>query len=269
MMRPAFALAVISTLTSANASAEDKTTTSNQAVTAEEEAEDATSPLPTRAQLRFRPRYTFPNGPVRYAAELQFEARLPYRGALIPDLDLWGLWSVVRVQVTGESFENAAGTFGGLRDLNFVDVAARAFGPVFLGVGVGSVFPLATSPELGQGKWQLGPAIAGRFDPLPGTLRMAVLTQAIWSVAGSNQFPNVAYVSVQPFITWYLPAELFLLTDATMRFFWAGGPTTVPVNLGFGHAFSDRFVGSVRCQVILTGPFQDAIQGELDLNFRP
>lgn len=267
MMRPAFALAVVSTvLASTHASADDETS-SNQALIAEEE--DATSPLPTRAQLRFRPRYTFPNGALRYDAELQFEARLPYRGALIPDLDLWGLWSVVRVQVTGESFENAAGTFGGLQDLNFVDVAVKAVGPVLLGVGLGSVFPLATSPELGSGKWQLGPAVEGQFNPIPGTLRIAALTQALWSVAGSNQFPNLAYVSVQPFITWYLPAELFLVSDATMRFVWAGGPTTVPVNLGFGHAFSDHFVGTARCQVTLTGPLQGAIQGEIDLNFRP
>jgi hypothetical protein len=269
MMRPAFALALISTLLASTPASADDKTGSNHAVTAEEEAEDATSPLPTRPQLRFRPRYSFPNGAIRYDAELQFEARLPYPGALIPDLDLWGLWSLVRVQVTGESLENAAGTFGGLEDLTFVDVAVKSFGPVFLGAGLGSVFPLATSPELGTGKWQLGPAVAGRFDPLPGTLRIATLTQAIWSVAGSNQFPNLAYVSVQPFITWYLPAQLFLLTDATMRFVWAGGATTVPVNLGFGHAFSDHFVGTVRCYVTLTGPQQGAIQGELDLNFRP
>jgi hypothetical protein len=35
------------------------------------------------------------------------------------------------------------------------------------------------------------------------------------SATGSNQFPNLAYASVQPFIHVVLPATLFLSSDAT------------------------------------------------------
>jgi hypothetical protein len=263
--RAAFALGFASsTLASAPAVADDKPTPAAAAA-----AEEATTPLPSKEpqQLRLKTMYTFPHGATRYDAELRFEALLRYAGVLIPDLEVKGFWSVARVQITGESLENAGGTAGGLEDLNFADVAVSRIGPLALGAGFGTVFPLATSAELGDGKWQLGPALAMRIDPVPA-LHVAALGQALWSVAGSSQFPNLAYASVQPFVTAYLPAALFLSSDATAKFFWAGGRTTVPVNLGFGHAFSGHFVGTVKCQVTVAGSDRGAIQGEVDLNFQ-
>jgi hypothetical protein len=265
MPRRAIALAVAwSTLSATGALADDKTPPDE----AEIAAQEATTSLPTKEQLKFKPMYTFPHGSTRYEAQLQFESYLPYPGALIPDLVRGGFWSIARIQLTGESLQNASGTAGGLEDLNFVDVVADRFGLLTLGAGVGSVFPLATSAQLGDGKWQLGPAAAFRLEGIPA-LRIAALAQALWSVAGSSQFPNLAYATVQPFITADLPAALFLSTDATMKFYWAGGSTTVPVNLGFGHAFSQRFVGTIKGQVTVAGADQGQIQGEVELIFQP
>jgi hypothetical protein len=253
-----------SILASAPAVADDKSTPDEAAIAAGE----ATNPVATKEQLKFKPMYTFPHGATRYKAELQFEGVLPYPGVLIPDLALDGVWSIARIQVTGESLQDASGTAGGLEDLNFVDLVANRWGPLAVGVGFGSVFPLATSAELGDGKWQLGPAAALRLEGIPG-LRISALAQGLWSVAGSSQFPNLAYATVQPFIHVILPVALFLSSDATMKFFWAGGSTTVPVNLGFGHAFSKHFVGTVKGQVTVAGSDQGAIEGEVELNFQP
>jgi len=152
-----------------------------------------------------------------------------------------------------------------LEDLSFVDVVTSGRGPLFGGLGVASIFPLATSPQLGAGKLQLGPAAAGRWDVCPA-LRLATLVQALWSIAGSSSSPDLGYLTVQPFVTVFLPAALFLTSNATMTFFWAGGSTTVPVNLGFGHAFSPRFVASVKGQTTVAGAaFGNRV--ELDLNF--
>jgi hypothetical protein len=194
----------------------------DQADAARVAADEATNPLPIKRQLAFKPMYTFPNGATRYKAELQFEPILPYKGLLIPDLDVEGLWSVARIQLTGESLQNAMGTAGGLEDLDFVDVVAKRFGPLTLAAGGATVFPLATSTALGQGKWQVGPAVAYRWDPL-AALKIASLVQGLWSVAGSSQSPNLAYVTVQPFVTVDLPAALFFSSDPTMKFYWAGG----------------------------------------------
>lgn len=130
------------------------------------------------------------------------------------------------------------------------------------------MFPLATSAQLGTGKWEVGPAVFYRWDPFPA-FKFAGIVQGLWSVAGSSQMPNVAYVSAQPFISVHLPAALFFSSDATMKFYWAGGSTTVPVNLGFGHAFSGHFVGTAKCQVTVAGADRGAILGEIDLVFLP
>jgi hypothetical protein len=231
-------------------------------------ASEVTNPLPVRTQLRFKPMYTFPNGATRYIAELQFESLLPYDGLFFPGLQVQGLWSVARLQVTGESLQNAAGVAGGLEDLNFNDLAAAPVGPFTLGLGGATVFPLATSPQLGQQKWQVGPAADFMVDPVRA-LKVAALVQALWSVAGSSQAPNLGYVTVQPFLTVYLPASLFLTSDAQMSFYWAGGSTTVPVDLGLGYGFSKHFAGVIKTYVTVAGAGQGDIKGEVDLDFLP
>jgi hypothetical protein len=74
---------------------------------------------------------------------------------------------------------------------------------------------------------------------------------------------------VQPFITVHLPASLFLSSDDTMNFYWAGGSTTVPVNLGLGYSFTQHFVAVAKCGVTVAGSEQGAIKGEVDLDFLP
>jgi hypothetical protein len=212
--------------------------------------------------------YTFPEGATRYKAQLQFEAILPYAGFFVPGPDLGGPWSVARLQITGESVQNASGVAGGLEDLNFVDLVATLVGPLAVGLGGTTVFPLATRPELGQGKWQVGPALGFWIDPVPA-LKIAALVQGLWSVAGSSQSPDLGYATVQPFLAVYLPASLFLSSDATMSFYWAGGSTTVPVNLGLGYSFTKCFVGVAKAGVTVAGAGQGAILGEVDLDFLP
>src|SRR5271170_2028773 len=80
-------------------------------------ADEANTPLPTHTQLQFKPSYTFPNGDDRYKAELLFEPIVPYRGFLIPELDVCDFWSIARLQLTGESLQNGMGPASGLTDL--------------------------------------------------------------------------------------------------------------------------------------------------------
>lgn len=220
-----------------------------------------------KTQLGFKPSYTFPNGSHRYTAELQFEPIMPYAGTLIPSLEVQGVWSIARIQISGESTENSQGTSTGITDLKFVDLAALHAGPFNVGAGCGTVFPMATSPQLGQQKWQVGPAVGVRFDALR-PLKVAALVQNLYSVAGSSQAPDLAYVTVQPFITLELPADLFLSTDAEMDFYWRGGQSTVPVDLGFGRAFSQHFVGSLQFWYTVAENDEGDIKVRAVLNFQ-
>jgi hypothetical protein len=231
-------------------------------------ADQANTPLPTKTQIQFEPSYTFPNGDTRYMSELLFEPILPYRAFLFPGLDVEGFWSIARIQWTGKGIENKSGASSGLTDLTLTDIVAHRVGPFSAALGFVSVFPMATTSTLGQGKLQLGPAAGLRLEGVPA-LKLAVLVQNFYSVAGSSQSPDLAYVTVQPFVTLHLPADLFLSSDATMNFYWEGGRSTVPVNLGFGHAFGAHFVGSVHGFYTLAEADRGAIKAEIVLNFQP
>jgi hypothetical protein len=231
-------------------------------------ADQANTPLPTKTQVQLRPAYTFANGDTRYKSELLFEGILPYRAFLIPDLDVDDFWSIARVRWTGEGTENKSGPSTGLTDLEVTDVVAHELGPFNGALGFAAVFPVATAAALGQGKLQLGPAAALRLEAFP-RIKIAALVENLYSVAGSSQSPDLAYVTVQPFVTVHLPASLFVSSDATMKFYWRGGQSTVPVNLGFGHAFGPHFVGSVRGWYTVADADRGAVKVEVVLNFQP
>jgi hypothetical protein len=255
------ALASVSALTrgaSADDSSEDRAAA----------ARVATNPLPIVTKLKFDPSYTFSHDDTDYRAELEFEAVLPYQGVLIPGLDVADVWSVPRVQVTAESLQNSKGTASGLENLNFVDLAARRCGDLTLGAGFGTVFPMATSPELGPAKWQLGPAAGFHYAPA-SVFSIAALAQALWSIAGSSQVARQSYVTLQPFITLHLGGGFHLKSDATMTFQWVGGSTTIPVNLGIGYAFSKHFVGAIKGALTAAGHDDGTWKTELELVFLP
>jgi hypothetical protein len=231
------------------------------------------SPVPTTTQLEFEPEYTFPNGQSRYIAQLVFEPILPYDGVLIPGLNVKGFRSVARLQIAGQSMEQLTPmgplSASGLTDLNFVDGVVHEFGPLFEGaLGFGTVFPMATNPALGQGKWQLGPVALLEFMPVP-ELQIGAIVQALWSVAGDSQRQTLAYATIQPVVSLLLPGNCTLFTDDTMAFYWAGSGTTVPISLGFGHGFSEHFVGQLEGVYTVSGSGQRNMQGVLILNFQP
>jgi len=231
-------------------------------------ARASTNPLPFVEKLEVDPSYTFSHGGTLYRAELELQPVLPYEGALIPGLDVEGVWSVARFQLTAESLQDANGTASGLENLDFVDVAAHRIGAWTLAAGLGTVFPLATSSQLGPAKWQLGPAAGFYFDPAH-VFSIGALTQALWSVAGSNQVARESYVTLQPFVTLHLTAALLLKSDATTSFYWAGGSTTIPVNLGLGYAFSKHFVGAIKGTCTVAGHDEGTWKAELELTFLP
>jgi hypothetical protein len=229
--------------------------------------DEATTPLPIKTQIAFKPSYTFPNGDDRYKSELLFEPILPYEGVFVPGLEVPDFWSIARVQLSALSQQNKQGPASGLGDLTFADLAARHVGPFHVGAGFATVFPMATSPALGQGKLQFGPAVGVRLPG--GPLNIAVLVQNFYSVAGSSQNPNLSYVTVQPFVTLHLPSDFFVSSDAPMSFYWRGTGSTVPVDLGLGRAFGEHFVGAAQFWYTLADSGHGDIKIRLILNFEP
>lgn len=231
-------------------------------------AHNTTTPFPSSTEIAFKPAYVFPHGEDRYRAEVVVEPRFRYEGFVLPDLHVNGFGSIARFQLPATSLENNNGAAGGLGDLSFVDVVVRRIGPLECGLGFASVFPMATSPELGSGKWQLGPAAGLRVHTVPW-LKLAVLTQTLWSVAGSSQSPNLAYETVQPFFAVHFLDALFFASDATMRFDWAGGASKLPVNLGFGGALSGHFTAAMFGEYTVALADEGDVKALIKLTYRP
>src|SRR5260370_37193003 len=82
-----------------------------------------------------------------------------YRLLPIPQLSLLTIPAAVTLPLP-------LGSLTGIGDIRFVDLAVLDAGHSLLfGIGPTFVFPTASDPATGQGKWQVGPAVAAAFAP--------------------------------------------------------------------------------------------------------
>ena len=112
------------------------------------------------------------------------------------------------------------------------------------------------------------PAAAFNVD-LARVFTISALAQALWSIAGSSDVSKPSYVTLQPLLAVHLDGGIVISSDETMSFYWAGGSTTIPVNLGIGHAFSTHFVGTLKGALTVAGDDQGTFKAELELAFLP
>lgn len=225
-------------------------------------------PLPTTLQLDFQAQYAFRNGDTRYVAQLQFQPAMPYDGFFIPGVEVSGFRSVARPKILAQSQQIGDTSASGLTDLQFTDGVVHELGPLELGTGWTTVFPMATNPALGQGKWQLGPAVLAYLDLAP-EVSIASLVHVVWSVAGDTHRPALGYAILEPLLEVRLPGRVSIFSNQEMDFYWKGGKSTLPVNIGVGHDFNGHFVGQLQCAYTLAGQGQGGVQSGVVLNFQP
>jgi hypothetical protein len=126
----------------------------------------------------------------------------------------------------------------GLGDLT---VTALIAPPVMSGwtvaFGPSIVAPTASDATLGQGKWEVGPALAAVY--LQRTWVAGVLAYQNWSVTGaSSSRPGVSRLTITPFLTWYINKGWYLTSAPIISADWNQDPPrvwTVPVGGGVGH----------------------------------
>ena len=118
-------------------------------------------------------------------------------------------------------------------DVRLTDIAVFEAGRgVLWGAGLSLVFPTATAPETGQGKWQAGPAAA--IAVAPENWLLGVLAQNPISFAGDPERPDVSALYLQPFGVYQLPHGWFLRSQPQMIFNWKSGKQVLPLDLGVG-----------------------------------
>jgi hypothetical protein len=124
----------------------------------------------------------------------------------------------------------------GFGDVRFVDVGVVNAGHrIVWGAGPTLVFPSATEPTTGQGKWQAGPAAVVAI--VPERWLLGVLAQNPISFAGDSHRADANALFLQPFITYQLGGGWFVRSQPQMIFDWKTHKQLLPVALGAGRVF--------------------------------
>ena len=128
------------------------------------------------------------------------------------------------------------GDVTGFGDVRLADIAVLDPGhSVLFGLGATLVFPTASTPVTGQGKWQAGPAAAIAFAPEKWLL--GVLAQNPISFAGDRQRADTNALFLQPFVIYQLGGGWFIRSQPQMVFDWKTGKQVLPLDLGLGRVF--------------------------------
>ncbi len=129
------------------------------------------------------------------------------------------------------------GGLTGLGDLRLANIAVFEAGQRILwGVGGSLVFPTASTPETGQGKWQAGPAAAIAITP--ENWLVGVLAQNPISFAGDPNRPPVNALYLTPFAVYQLGRGWFIRSQPQIIFNWKSGRQVLPLDLGVGRVFT-------------------------------
>jgi hypothetical protein len=141
-------------------------------------------------------------------------------------------------QVDGSDGSVTAGV-GDLQWLNLVGLAeSERWGKV--GLGPVFVFPTASSTEMGQGKYQMGPALGYVNRAVPGW-QFSLLLQQFFSFAGNPDRATVNQLTLQPFVTKFLPGEWYVQTKPIIEVDFANGTSSVPLDLVVGKVIAGRW----------------------------
>jgi len=144
---------------------------------------------------------------------------------------------------------------GGMGDIGLVSLMspAKTSGGFLWGVGPTFLFPSATKDELGQEKWQAGPAAVGLY--MGKEWICGAFPQHWWSYAGNGDRKSTSQTNIQYFIWRLLPGQWQIGTAPNILIDWkadGGQKLTLPVGLGVGKLFK---IGGLPIKFILEGQY--------------
>lgn len=128
---------------------------------------------------------------------------------------------------------------GGLGDIAFVTMLSPNIPRAIIGFGPTFIFPTASNYNLGQGKVQIGPALALGF--LTKHWVGLVFAQNWWSVAGTPRKPPTNQMNLQYVLVRMLPGAWQIQTTPNILINWnadkLGNAVTFPLGIGVGRTF--------------------------------
>jgi hypothetical protein len=130
-----------------------------------------------------------------------------------------------------------SGTQGvtGLGDMQVFDLVTIKQSWGRWGLGPSLIFPTATKPQLGAGKWLAGPSVAIIYTGIKNLTAGFVLQNPI-SFAGSPRRPGVNQMIITPTFTFNLKDGWFVgMSDYNFSWNWeSNGAATIPIGLQAG-----------------------------------
>jgi hypothetical protein len=143
----------------------------------------------------------------------------------------------------------------GLGDIGLVSLLspAKTAGGLLWGVGPTFIFPTATKDELGQEKWQAGPAAVGVY--LGKEWIFGAFPQHWWSFAGNDDRKSTSQTNIQYFIWRLFPGQWQIGTAPNILIDWKAdndNKLTLPVGLGVGKLLK---IGGLPIKFILEGQY--------------
>ena len=183
----------------------------------------------------------------------------PFLRGILPH-DTFGWPQLMRASLaTGTTVWGPAGTESGLGDLTLFDVPLFQLANAKLGIGPLLIVPTATSPALGERKWQAG-AQAVVSAPYDWGLVAAL-------VAYQQAFDGSARsLTIQPFLFYNLTDGFYLRSSGITAIDFGRQRAVVPVGLGLGHVrrLADGNVLNLYLEpqysVVQSGPGQPSFQ---------
>jgi hypothetical protein len=142
-----------------------------------------------------------------------------------------GVVAPIKVQQADEVGIYQATGFGDTILATLLSPSPRLAGPWLLGAGPTFIFPTATTTNVGQKKWQLGPA--GVFGYLGEHYIVGVFPQQ-WFSVGGNGSKQTSQMNVQYFAAYFLPHGWSVGTSPNVLINWYasdGNKVTFPIGL--------------------------------------
>ena len=201
------------------------------------------NPLSDLWSLQFQNNFVFLEGKLTLGSDREANVFLFQPVTPVPLGDNWNIVNRTIFQVISTEvpeFDPGTRSFGwnresGVGDLRLLQLVApnRQTG-TFVGLGWNWVFPIAGSDNLGQGKWQVGPAVA--LATVSKTFAGGLLLQQAWSIGGDEDRADISTSSLQYFLQYRLSKTFNLGMSPLITADWKADSNErwqVPIGFGF------------------------------------
>lgn len=199
-------------------------------------SEQATNPITNLSQLQFESDYS----PTNYGSNDASNVMTIKPLIAFDKTDWFPFEQLIRIKFQIPTLPNSSETRKGtwLGDTQLFDLFVTEE-PCWgrWGIGPMAIFPTATSPEAGQEKWQIGPALGVSVLKFPGW-QIGFLAQNPISVGGNPHASHQNYLLFQPFVIYHFEKNTYIISNAEWTIDWLRQAQQIPVNIGIGHTFS-------------------------------